>query len=115
MTLDVWELLAGAAAGRLQEVVRTALGESSAVLGQWDAVPMQTAASRALYLLTGAACVGAAEYPWRVVLKVLGPVAGQQDTTHIFYQKREALLYQSGLLDVLPVGLCAPRCYGCDE
>jgi hypothetical protein len=113
--LDVREQLAGAAAERLREVVRTALGEPGAVLGGWDAAPVQGAASRALYLLTGAARVGAAEYPWRVVLKVLGPVAGQQDPTHIFYPKREMQLYQSGLLDELPGGLCAPRCYGCDE
>ena len=94
--LDVQERLATAAAGRLREVVRTALGEPGAVLGGWDAVPVQGAASRALYLLTGAARVGAAEYPWRVVLKVLGPVTGPQDPTHIFYPKREMLLYQSG-------------------
>ena len=113
--LDVQERLATAAAGRLREVVRTALGEPGAVLGGWDAVPVQAAASRALYLLTGAARVGAAEYPWRVVLKVLGPVTGPQDPTHSFYPKREMLLYQSGLLDDLTTGLRAPRCYECDE
>jgi hypothetical protein len=113
--LDVRERLAGAAAGRLREAVRTALREPGAVLGGWDAVPVQRAASRSLYLLAGAARVGAAEHPWRVVLKVLGPVAGQQDPTHIFYPKREPQLYQSGLLDDLPAGLRAPRCYGCDE
>ena len=113
--LDVQERLATAAAGRLREVVRTALGEPGAVLGGWDAVPVQGAASRALYLLTGAARVGAAEYPWRVVLKVLGPVTGPQDPTHSFYPKREMLLYQSGRLDDLPAGLRAPRCYGWDE
>lgn len=113
--LDVRERLAGAAAGRLQEVVRTALGEPEAVLGGWDAAPMQAAASRALYLLTGAARVGAAEHSWRMVLKILEPVASQQDPTGIFYPEREILLYQAGLLDDLPAGLRAPRCYGWDE
>src|SRR5438270_9031312 len=109
--LDVRERLAGAAVVRLREVVRTALGEPGAVLGGWDAAPMQRDASRSLYLLAGAARVGAAEHPWRVVLKVLGPVTGPQDPTHSFYPKREMLLYQSGRLDDLPVGLRAPRCY----
>ena len=113
--LDVRERLDGAAAGRLREVVRTALGEPGAVLGGWDAAPMQGAASRALHLLSGAARVGAAEHPWRVVLKVLASVAGQDDPAHIFYWKREMQLYRSGLLDDLPAGLRAPRCYGCDE
>jgi hypothetical protein len=113
--LDVRERLEDAAAGRLREVVRTALGEPGAMLGEWDAAPMQATASRALYLLTGASRVGAAEYPWSVVLKVLAPVAGQDDPAHIFYWKRELLLYQSGLLDDLPTDLRAPRCYGCDE
>ena len=113
--LDVRERLAGAAAGRLREVVRTALGEPGAVLGGWDAAPMQRDASRSLYLLAGAARVGAAEHPWRVVLKILEPVASHQDPTSTFYQKREMLLYQSGLLDDLPAGLRAPRCYGWDK
>src|SRR4051794_11103844 len=112
---DVREHLAGTAAGRLREVVRTALGEPDAVLGEWEALPLQGGAPSSLYQLTGAARVGTAEHPWRLMLKVLGPVAGQQDPACIFYPKRELLLYQSGLLDDLPAGLRAPRCYGCDE
>ena len=50
-----------------------------------------------------------------MVLKVLARVAGQDDPAHIDYWKREGLLYGSGLLDALPAGLRAPRCYGCDE
>ena len=59
--------------------------------------------------------VGVAERPWSLVLKVLGPAAGPDDPTHIGYWKREMLLYSSRLLDDLPAGLRAPRCYGCDE
>jgi len=96
-----------------------ALGEPDAVLGRWHAAPLHggsgATAGGWLYLLRGVARVGAAEHPWRVVLKVLAPVAGQDDPTHIRYWKREMLLYRSGLLDALPAGLRAPRCYGCDE
>jgi hypothetical protein len=69
----------------------------------------------ALYALSGTAHVGAAERPWRAVLRMLAPVAGRDDPTHIQYWKREPLLYGSGLLDDLPGGLRAPRCYGCHE
>jgi hypothetical protein len=109
------ECLARDDAGRLREVVRAALGEPGAVLDRWELVSMQSTASRSLCLLNGTARVGAVEHPWRVVLKVLRPVAGQDDATHIFYWKREALLYRSGFLEDLPAGLRAPRCYGWDE
>ena len=121
MVLNVRERLATVAAGRLQEVARAALGEPGAVLGDWDAVPLSAGGfgaldvARSLFLLQGVARVGPAERPWSVVLKTLSRVAGQDDPTHIGYWKREMLLYRSGLLDDLPAGLRAPRCYGCDE
>jgi hypothetical protein len=101
----------GGAEGRVEEVARAALGEAGAVVGRWDAVALQSG----VYRLTGTARVGAAERAWSVVLKVLVPGAGHDDPAHIRYWKREALLYGSGLLDDLPAGLRAPRCYGCDE
>jgi len=57
----------------------------------------------------------ATDRAWSVVLKVLAPVAGQEDPAQIAYWKREGLLRGSGLLDDIPGGLRAPRCYGCDE
>ncbi|HEY3078750.1 MAG TPA: hypothetical protein VGM69_02470 [Chloroflexota bacterium] len=118
--LDPREALAGAAAGRLQEVVRAALGRPGAELGGWEVAPLHggvgalTGESR-VYRVTGTAVVGTAEQPWTVVLKVLAPVAGQDDPAHSRYWKREPLLYGSGLLDDLPAGLRALRCYGHDE
>lgn len=120
--LDVRERLASVAAGRLQEVVRAALGEPDAVLGEWDAAPLKGGAgafgvARSVFMLRGMAYRGPIERPWSMVLKVLAPVpiAGLNDPAHIDYWKREGLLYGSGLLDALPTGLRAPRCYGCDE
>jgi hypothetical protein len=68
-----------------------------------------------VYRLSGRAQVGSEALPWRLILKALHPTAGSQDPTHIFYPPRELLLYRSGLLDELPRGLRAPRCYACDE
>jgi hypothetical protein len=107
---------------RLREVVRAALGEPAAGLGGWDAVPLRGGSgagalggASALYALAGTARIGAAERPWSAVLKVLAPVPGRDDPAHHRYWKREPLLYGSGVLDGLPGGLRAPRCYGVDE
>ncbi|MGI8552959.1 MAG: hypothetical protein ACR2PL_19560 [Dehalococcoidia bacterium] len=118
--LNVRERLAGDATGRLQEMARAALGEPNAVLGAWHAVPLKggfsaLAVARSVFVLRGVARVGSAEQPWSVVLKVLAPVGGQDDPAHIDYWKRERLLYRSGLLEALPAGLRAPRCYGCND
>lgn len=118
--MDVRERLAGDAAERVQTVVRAALGASDATVVRWELAPLfegsgTHAVNSSLYRLSGAARVGTVEQPWRLVLKVVAPVAGQDDPAHMFYGKREMLLYRSGALDTLPAGLGAPRCYGCDE
>ena len=57
--------------------------------------------------------------PWSIVLKIARNAIhlGQStaDPSNPAYWKREPLLYQSGLLDHLPAGIVAPRCYGVDE
>ncbi len=35
-----------------------------------------------------------------------------EDQTHWNYWKRETLVYQSDLLETLPEGMVAPRCFG---
>lgn len=117
--MDVREQLARPAAGRLREVVGAALGAPDVTLGAWNATPLgggagMFAVARQLYLLGGVACVRGTDCPWSLVLKIAAPAPGQDDPTAIGYWRREALLYPSGLLNDLPPGLRAPRCYGCD-
>src|SRR6476620_1160658 len=100
--VDARELALGAAAGRLAEIARAALGEPGGVLGAWEAAAPGGAsggsgAPLSVHLLPGAARVGAEERPWSVVLKVVAPAAGQDDPAGINYWRREALLYGSGL------------------
>lgn len=60
---------------------------------------------------------------WSVILKIIqspanvgGVNLGEgDDQTHWNYWKREPLVYQSGLLETLPGGLAAPRCFGIVE
>jgi hypothetical protein len=121
MPADVTEQVIAAAAARLPDVVRRALGAPGAVLGDWQATPLHGGfgALRGeswVGRFTGTAHLGPSERPWSVVLKVLTPAdqGGQSDPTHIRYWKREMLLYGSGILDNLPPGIRAPRCHGSD-
>jgi len=116
------ERLAALTPERLRDVVRVALSEPEATVVGWNAAPLRGGSGAgalggesAIFALTGTARVDAADRPWSAVLKVLAPVPSRDDPTHIRYWKREPLLYRSGLLDTLPDGFRAPRCYGCDE
>jgi hypothetical protein len=54
--------------------------------------------------------------PWSLMLKVLGSAStASKEPATLGYWKREALVYQSGLLDNLPGGLAAPHCFGVAE
>jgi hypothetical protein len=52
-----------------------------------------------------------AEVAWSLYLKVPNPTATHHDPWHREPFQREVLLYQSGILDDLPGGLVAPRCF----
>ncbi len=51
-------------------------------------------------------------HSWSLVLKIVHPLTtSENDVQGVRYWKREALAYQSGLLEGLTCGLTAPRCY----
>jgi hypothetical protein len=60
---------------------------------------------------------------WSVILKIIQSPANVglenmgegEDQSHWNYWKREPLIYRSGLLEALPDGLTAPRCFGVVE
>src|SRR5215218_3282992 len=71
----------------------------------------------AVYRVTGTACDGSTTKPWSLVLKVLrdpthGPASSGASADG---WDREVQVYRSGLLDDLPAGLVAARCYGIEE
>lgn len=79
--------------------------------------------SLGLYGITGSGQDRGEVVTWSVVLKVAQSPANVgevnmgegDDPTHWNYWKREMRVYQSGLLDRLPLGLAAPRCFGVKE
>jgi hypothetical protein len=68
-----------------------------------------------IYRFSGNARDRGAVLPWSLILKIIRSPDDQGDPGSLRYWKREALVYQSGLLDKLPGMICAPRCYAVVE
>jgi hypothetical protein len=72
-------------------------------------------ANSEIYRFSGNARDRGETLPWSLVLKIIHSPDGADDPNSLGYFKREALAYQTGLLDGLPGIICAPRCFGIDE
>ncbi|MCZ8522442.1 MULTISPECIES: phosphotransferase [Paenibacillus] len=53
--------------------------------------------------------------PWSVIVKIIRCDPERDDAAHYNYWRREALVYQSGLLNALPGEVRTPVCYGVEE
>lgn len=113
---DVGTQLRGIDRATMTPVVRRALRSDAAEVIDWRHEPLSYAdvnpASAGLYRFAGAAREQGVVRPWSMVLKIARPPTERYDSSHFLYARREALMYQSGLLDTLADGLVAPRCYG---
>jgi hypothetical protein len=113
------ERLAAVDAAALTPFVREALRDDTLTVTSITYAAMSggfasgTVGGRGTFRFSGAA----GEASWSLILKVLGRVNGTgSDNPHEWnYWKREILAYQSGLLDDLPGGVRAPRCFGVVE
>jgi len=105
------------------QVVREILGSETVEATEWHLEQLaggQGPTTHAVYRVSGIALDAGREIPWSAVLKFTSMSKGGNDPyfadeSHALYWKREALMYQSGLLDDLPGGITAPRCYGVVE
>jgi hypothetical protein len=114
---------------RLTSVAAAALGRSVDELGEWKVEPVGytvfNPVSQGIFRVTGTARSGATSLPWSVVLKICrGPSDDElaEATTDrramlldTLRWDREGEAYSSGLLETLPEGLAAPRCFGVDR
>ncbi|NKB70019.1 MAG: phosphotransferase [Candidatus Latescibacteria bacterium] len=103
--------LASVDRAKLLPLVRQALEEQTVeAVAHWQAQAIKPGGSGSgLYKLTGTAQTGAGTSPWSLVLKIL--LINDRKVVSQTEWKREALLYESGLLDTIPGGLRAVRCY----
>jgi hypothetical protein len=96
--------------------VRQALGSETAEVLDWHTEQIHRSATAArIYRLSGNTLDRDETRPWSLILKVTTRQADRDDPGGALYWKREVEAYQSGLLEDLPGGLAAPRCFGTAE
>ncbi len=104
-------------------LMRQVLGYQERELLKWqvhEVAGWNGPATRGVYRVAGTGRDQDREVEWSLILKVLsltpeGRALGVSEQEHVLYWKREALVYQSDLLDDLPGGLRGPRCYAITE
>lgn len=99
------------------------LGSQEIELLKWqvrEVADWTGAATSGVYRVAGTGCDQNREVEWSLILKVIsrtpaGKAPAGSEQEHVLYWKREALVYQSDLLDDLPGGLRGPGCYSIME
>jgi hypothetical protein len=100
----------------LTQLVRKVLKHDDAMVDDWKYDALQGASfNSGTYRFSGNAHSGDDILPWSLILKVTRSPDGKDDPATLDYWKREALAYQSNLLENLPGGLRAPQCFGVVE
>jgi hypothetical protein len=107
----------------LTRAVCAALDRGSAAIERYQVQSLSAssgAATAGVYRVSGTANDRDIRRDWALVLKIIRPAAAAwnpaaREIDHPIYWKREALAYQSGMLDDLPGGIAAPRCLAIEE
>ena len=114
-------------AATLTPIVRQSLRRNAFQLLSWQmnqfAGGFGNPVSLGLYRFAGTGQDRDQAVPWSVILKLIQSPANVgwvdmgegEDQSHWNYWKRETLVYQSDLLETLPDGMVAPRCFGLVE
>ncbi|MGH8245782.1 MAG: phosphotransferase, partial [Gammaproteobacteria bacterium] len=101
----------------LTPIVRRALNSDTVEVGDWESHPIHSGfeVRAGVFRFAGNGCDQGRAVPWSLILKIICPPVGQDDPEDWNYLKRDTLAYQSGLLEDLPGGIVAPRCFGIME
>lgn len=97
----------------LTGMVRAALGNPKLEIVGWACQPIYAGFeySSRLFRLQGQAFHARISQSWSLILKIIQPDTQNNDPHGFRYWKRDALAYQSGLLDNLPGPISVPHCY----
>lgn len=121
------EVLPSLDAATLTPVVRRIVGDAAATVVDWRVASLGyrviNGITGGLWRVAGEARAHGRAIGWSAVLKVLrragegsaANFAPTEEPGHWNYWRREALVYDSPLLDTLAPGLVAPACYGVEE
>jgi hypothetical protein len=97
-------------------------GRESVTIEHYEVRPLSGSAGAAtagIYRVWGTVNDRDIRRDWALILKIIRPAApwnpAAREIDHPIYWKREALAYQSDLLDDLPGGISVPRCFALEE
>lgn len=101
----------------LVPLVRSVLGSKTVEVINWGCEQLHggIGLGTAIYRFAGQGRDQGRKVSWSLILKTLCPAGDNTNVSTWNYYRREADAYQSGLLDDLPGGLAAPRCFGIIE
>ncbi|KAA1191588.1 phosphotransferase [Paenibacillus sp. B2(2019)] len=69
-----------------------------------------------IFHLQGIALINNEQLPWSIILKIIkSDSVEKEDPAHHNYWRREALVFESKILDELPSSIQAPKCYLVEE
>jgi hypothetical protein len=120
MVNDLLEQLKAMDQSVLIEAVRKDQHDPDLVISDWIVEPIRhnilADTTTGLFRFKGHGQSANGNRSWTVLLKwINNPKQLNQQLYDTFYWRREILAYQSGLLEQLPPGVRAPRCYGVVE
>jgi hypothetical protein len=96
----------------LTPLVCRVLNRATAEVTDWQSTELYGGGVATKILrFSGNALDGSVTHHWSLILKIIRPYGEEDNPESLRYWKREALAYQSGLLDKLPGKIRAPRCY----
>jgi phage shock protein PspC (stress-responsive transcriptional regulator) len=120
MVGDLLEQLKAMDQAVLTEAVRKDQHDPDLVILDWTVEPicheLFTDTTAGLFRFTGQGQSAQGTRSWTVALKCMhNPKQSSQQPREASYWRREIMAFQSGLLEQLPPGVRAPRCYGVME
>lgn len=99
---------------RLSDLIQCLLGEGTVT--SWSHQPLEDGFSGfQVVRFQGKAKTKTGHQSWSLIRKVITPDGGSAAPEAWDFWQREVLVYQSGLLTDLPMGLAAPRCLAIDQ
>ncbi|GIP33650.1 hypothetical protein [Paenibacillus sp. J2TS4] len=100
----------------LQSLLRRIVPSKCLQLLLWDCSPLgKNKEESSVYRVSCTVLDNDREQNYALILKILKPDSARNQVDHYYYWKREALVYYSGILNLLPSGIRAPLCHAVEE
>lgn len=100
----------------LQSLLRRVVASQNLQLLSWNFSPLgENKEESSVYRVSCIALDNHRKQDYTLILKILKPDPMRNQVNHYYYWKREALVYRSGILNQLPLGIRAPLCYTVEE